>query len=135
MEFELSNSGVVRVVARPLSAADIVAAGTLLAGCEPGLPDGMYATGKIQAWATVVANAIHFGGGALGMYVNGGALAGVAVATVDPWDTSRMLLQSVQSMSAPDETVPQLTALAKRLVNGAGKQLVRKVVTTSYVPV
>jgi hypothetical protein len=129
MEHILSADSVIRIVAREMTSADIVPAAYAAAGWHPELPEGTYGTGPAQAWAGVLSTAIHFGGLALAVHVNGGGMAGMYLATPDPQDKSRLLEQ----LCAPwGDEKPALLDLARTLAAAAGKRLERKTVTVSF---
>lgn len=129
----ISNDGVIRVTLRDLTEDQALDAGRFVAAYRDAAADGVMQSAEVTYWYSKANLAIEVGY-AIGLYVNGGFLAGVALALPDMMQSGRAVLLACETQWDPQVTVPAMQAACRDWAARRGLQLgrmVRKVEVTN----
>lgn len=133
-ERTIYDSGVIRETLRDLTTADADRVALIIAGRRKAADDGIAEDAKLAYWLAKT-NTATSEGFARGLFVNGGAVAGAALALPDTMSPGRAVLLCSESMWDEERTQAELLADARTWAQGRGLQLTQRVVRIEFVPV
>ena len=131
----VSDSGVIKVEIRDLVDDDAPRAAQVVAACRDAQADDMRQDQEFGFWYARARLCIECGA-AFGLFVNNGAVAGVALALPDGV-SGRAIMYAAHSLWDAAATVPALQVALKEWAKSRGLELGRVVrtVTTDWRPV
>lgn len=131
----ISNDGVIRLTLKDLTEDQALEAGRFVAAYRDAATDGVQQASEVNYWYSKANLAIEVGY-AIGLHVNGGFLAGVALALPDMMQGGRAILLACETPWEPLTTIPAMQAACREWAARRGLQLVRSVrkveVTTTW---